>query len=456
MISGKFLYLYKTLTAMEKGFIAKALHFITFDVWSINRKKISERNFKLIRLLQIIILSGKGFLQKRCVEKASALTYYTILSLVPLIAMAFGIAKGFGFDKYMEEYLISFFADKQDIVDMILEFSDSLLAKTQGGLIAGIGIVVLLWSVIKVMGNIEGAFNEIWSVDKQRTITRKVSDYLTIVLLAPFCLIISYSVTSYITDWISETALSVAWVNRFYGLISFGMNLLPYSLLWFAFALLYLVMPNTKVQFKAAFISGIITGIAFQIVQYFYFKFQIGVSNYNAIYGSFAAIPLFLVWLQMSWTIILIGAGMAYSIQNVKNFEYELEVTQLSTTLKMKLALLILNSITTQFKKELPAQTSLQISESIDLPHRITKMILNTLETAGLIHEVKTEDEKTFAYAPAFRIDNMNIEYCMKRILDSGINTIEFKDDATFHKISDLVDKFQIPENTEITKLGDL
>lgn len=441
------------MAKQEKGLIARILHFITVEVWSINKKKISERKFKLIRLLQIVILSGKGFLQKRCVEKASALTYYTVLSLVPLAAMAFGIAKGFGFDKYMEDYLISLFSDKQDIVDMILEFSDSMLARTQGGLIAGIGIVVLLWSVIKVMGNIESAFNEIWSVDKQRTITRKLSDYITIVLLAPFCLIISYSVTSYITDWIAETALSVEWVNRFNGLISFGMNLLPYSLLWFAFALLYIVMPNTKVQFKAAIISGIITGIAFQIVQYFYFKFQIGVSNYNAIYGSFAAIPLFLVWLQMSWTIILIGAGMAYSIQNVKNFEYELEVTQLSTGLKTKLALLILHSITEQFKKELPPQTSLEISESIDLPHRITKMILTTMENAGLIHEVKTDDEKTFAYAPAFRIDNMNIEHCIRRIQNAGINDLEFRDDETFHKISTIVDEFKIPQNIEITNI---
>ena len=441
------------MAKQEKGLIAKILHFVTVEVWSINKKKISERKFKFIRLLQIIILSVKAFLQKRCVEKASALTYYTVLSLVPLAAMAYGIAKGFGFDQYMEEYLISLFSDKQDIVDMILDFSESMLARTQGGLIAGVGIVVLLWSVIKVMSNIESAFNEIWSVDKQRTITRKLSDYITIVLLAPFCLIISYSVTSYITDWVANMALTIDWVNRFNGLISFGMNLLPYSLLWFSFALLYIVMPNTKVQFKAAFISGIVTGIAFQIVQYFYFKFQIGVSNYNAIYGSFAAIPLFLVWLQMSWTIILVGAGMAYSIQNVKNFEYELEVTQLSTGLKTKLALLILHSITEQFKKELPPQTSLEISESIDLPHRITKMILTTMTNAGLIHEVKTDDEKTFAYAPAFRIDNMNIEHCIRRIQNAGINEIEFKDDETFHKISAIVDGFKIPENTEITNI---
>lgn len=434
----------------NQGLLAKAIRFITVDVWSINRKKISNRNFKLLRLLQIVILSCKGFIQKRCLEKASALTYYTILSIVPLAAMAFGIAKGFGFDKNMEEYLITMFADKQDIVDMILDFSNSMLAKTQGGLVAGIGIIILLWSVIKVMGNIESAFNEIWSVNKQRSITRKLSDYLTIMLLAPICLIISYSATSFVTELITDWAASISWVNRFSGLVSFGLNLIPYCLLWFAFTILYLVMPNTKVQFSSAFVSGIIAGIVFQVVQYFYIKFQIGVSNYNAIYGSFAAIPLFLVWMQTSWTIILVGAGISYSIQNVKNFEYELEVSQLSYSLKVKLALMILHDITTRFKKELPPQTSLEISENIELPHRITKIILLTLVDAKLIQEVKTSDEKTFAYAPAICIDNMDITSCIKKMQAAGINDLEFKDNKTFHKISEILDNYEYPNNKKI------
>ncbi len=437
----------------DKGKLAKILHFITIDVWSINLKKISDRNYKLIRFLQISILSVKSFIQKRCLEKASALTYYTVLSIVPIAAMAFGIAKGFGFDKNIEDYLIELCGDKQDLVDMIINFSESMLARTQGGLIAGIGIVVLLWSVIKVMGNIESAFNEIWSVNKQRSLNRKLSDYLTIMLLAPIFLIISYSATSYITSFVENLALSIEWVNKFHGLLEFGMKLLPYSLLWFAFAILYMIMPNTKVEFKAAFISGIISGIAFQIVQYFYVKFQIGVSNYNAIYGSFAVIPLFLVWMQLSWTIILVGAGMSYAIQNVKNFEYEMEVNLLSQSLRTKLALLILQSTAKRFKEGKKPQTSLEISEEIDLPHRITKMILVSMIDSELIREVKTDDEQQFAYIPAFDIDDMTIETCVKKLQNSGITTLDFKDDETFHEISKIIDNIQFPENCQIINI---
>lgn len=441
------------MKTQKQGRIAKIIHFITIDVWSINLAKDTVRHSKLIRLLQIMILSGKEFIQKRYLDKASALTYYTILSIVPIAAMAFGIGKGFGFDKNMEQYLISFFADKQDIVDMIIEFSESMLAKTQGGLIAGIGIVVLLWTVIKVMGNIESAFNEIWSVNKQRSFTRKLSDYLTIMLLAPVCLIVSYSVTSYISDWISTMAQQIEWVSKFNGLISFGMKLLPYSLLWFAFAMLYLVMPNTKVNFKAAVISGIITGIAFQVIQYFYFEFQVGVSNYNAIYGSFAAIPLFLVWLQMSWTIILLGAGIAYSIQNVKNFEYEFEVSKLSPQLKTKLALLILHSITQRFTNAEPPQSSLEISEDTEIPHRITKLVLSALVDAELVHEVKTSDEQSFAYAPAFDLEKMDIQSCINKLHTAGINQLEFKTSESFNTIAKIIDNYKLPDNVGITEI---
>ena len=441
------------MKTQKQGRIAKIIHFITIDVWSINLAKDTVRHSKLIRLLQIMILSGKEFIQKRYLDKASALTYYTILSIVPIAAMAFGIGKGFGFDKNMEQYLISLFADKQDIVDMIIEFSESMLAKTQGGLIAGIGIVVLLWTVIKVMGNIESAFNEIWSVNKQRSLTRKLSDYLTIMLLAPVCLIVSYSVTSYISDWISTMAQQIEWVSKFNGLISLGMKLLPYSLLWFAFAMLYLVMPNTKVNFKAAVISGIITGIAFQVIQYFYFEFQVGVSNYNAIYGSFAAIPLFLVWLQMSWTIILLGAGIAYSIQNVKNFEYEFEVSKLSPQLKTKLALLILHSITQRFTNAEPPQSSLEISEDTEIPHRITKLVLSALVDAELVHEVKTSDEQSFAYAPAFDLEKMDIQSCINKLHTAGINQLEFKTSESFNTIAKIIDNYKLPDNVGITEI---
>ena len=437
----------------KKGQIAKILKFISNDVWSINIKKVSSGKSFVIRLLRVIILAFKGFNEDRCMEKASALTYYTLLSIVPIAAMAFGFAKGFGFDKYLEQFLIEKLSDKKEILEQILDFSKKLLANTQRGIIAGIGIVVLLWSVINILGNIESAFNQIWSINKQRSFIRKISDYLTIMLLAPVFFIISSSATSFISVYIKTLAESIPWINSFYGLISIGLNLLPYSLIWLAFAFLYMVMPNTKVKFKSAFLAGIISGIVFQIVQYFYFKFQIGVISYNAIYGSFAAIPLFLVWMQTSWIIVLLGAEIAYATQNVTNFEFELETKQLSNSIKTKLALWVLHNIIIRFEHGDSPLTSQEISEKLDIPHRITKLVLNILQEARLINETKTIDEKSFAYSPAISTDKLHISFCVEKINNSGINTLEINNSESFSKISELVSNFSYSNDIQLKNI---
>ena len=423
----------------KKGLIPRLIGYITKDIWSINIKKVSSSHSFIIRLLRIIILAFRGFNEDRCNEKASALTYYTLLSLVPIAAMALGFAKGFGFDKYLTEYLTEQFQDKKELLEQILVYSNATLKNTQNGVVAGIGIVILLWSVIKVLGNIESSFNEIWSVNKERTLVRKVSDYLTIMLLAPIFIIISSSATSEISVYIQELAKSAAWVNSFYGLITIVLNLLPYSLIWLAFAFLYIVLPNTKVSFKSAFLGGVIAGIIFQIVQYFYVKFQIGVTSYNAIYGSFAAVPLFLIWMQTSWTIVLLGAEIAYATQNVTNYEYELETKHLSHELKLKLSIWILHDIIIQFEKGNEPLTSVEICEKQGIPHRITKLILNILLEAQLIRETKTTDEKSFAYSPALSTDTLTIDYCVKQINTTGITELEIQDSKEFQAISKII-----------------
>lgn len=436
-----------------KGYITAILTFITKDIWSINIKKASSGQSFLIRLIRVIILAVRGFNEDRCIEKASALTYYTLFSLVPIAAMAFGIAKGFGFDVYLEEYLTQKFHDKEELLTQILEFSNSMLANASGGIIAGIGVVVLLWSVIKVLGNIESSFNEIWAVNKQRTFVRKISDYLTIMLLAPIFIIISSSATSQVSVYVQSLQESIPWVSQVYGLISIALNLLPYSLIWLAFAFLYIVMPNTKVSFKSAFLGGIIAGIVFQVIQYFYIKFQVGVTSYNAIYGSFAAIPLFLFWMQLSWIIVLMGAEIAYATQNVKNFEFEVETKQLSHSLKMKLSLWVMHRIIFHFEQGLPPQTSDQLSNSLDIPHRITKMILNILLDAHLIHETKTIDEKSFGYSPALSTDTLSVGYCVETIHNAGINSLDIGNIEEFQNITKVFDSWNVKEDVLLKRV---
>jgi membrane protein len=207
-------------------------------------------------------------------------------------------------------------------------------------------------------------------------------------------------------------------------------------------------MPNTKVNFSSALLGGIIAGIIFQIIQYFYIKFQIGVSTYNAIYGSFAALPLFLIWLQLSWTIVLLGAEIAYAAQNVKNYEHDFDIENLSVSFREKICIVILRNIVKKFRQGQTPPTSQEICNELELPHRIIKQGVVQLLNANLIHEVKTDNEKMFAYSPAIPIDILDIEISLQYLRNAG--TTELPTSDKLSKISLIYEKFDTHKKTKI------
>ncbi|MDR2963629.1 MAG: YihY/virulence factor BrkB family protein [Bacteroidales bacterium] len=398
-------------------------------VWATHTLHAKSR---ILRVARITWYSYKRFVETRCIEKASALTYYTLLSLVPLLAMAFAITKGFGLDVRLERFLNHRFADKPEFAAQLQDFATSLLNTTNSGVIAGVGLVVLFWSVIKVMGNIESALNHIWAVQKQRSFTRKISDYFTIVLLAPLLLFLSNSATSFVALSVQRIAETTPWVQSLSGIITFTINLLPYSLIWFAFTLLYMVMPNTRVAFRSAFLGGFIAGVVFQIVQFAYVYFQIGVSNYNAIYGSFAALPLFLAWLQTSWIVVLLGAEIAYAAQNITTFESEIASNNMSHSLRISLSLWILHAIILRFEEGKSALRLSELSETLSIPQKLLSTLLSRLIDAGLLCENRTIDEKYSTFTPALSPDFMTVQYCVQRMETVGVNEISIPHSKQF------------------------
>lgn len=425
-------------TNKKTSLIQKVHSFILLDLWRLNIAKKSRIFSGSIQLLRVLVIAIRGFLKDNCGQKASALTYYSLLAVVPIAAMAFGFAKGFGFDMYLENYVRNALEGKEEIINQILEFTESMLAKTQGGVIAGIGFLVLVWSIIKVLGNVEMSFNQIWSINKQRSMVRKLSDYMTIVIFAPILFIISNSATNAVSNYLVELAQESTLVSHMYGFISIIFKLIPSSLIWLTFAFFYIIMPNTKVKFSSALLGGIIAGGIFQITQYFYIKFQVGVSSYNAIYGSFAALPLFLIWLQTSWTIVLLGAEIAYATQNIQNFEHEIEATQMSISLREKICIWILHFVILKFESNQAPPTSDNICDSLNIPHRIIKQCITQLVNADLVYEVKTDNEKVFGYAPAISIQKLTIEVTLSHLRSSGITELPYTNSEIFEKISPL------------------
>jgi membrane protein len=314
---------------------ARELHkFLSEDLWRIRLDEQPPRRSLWIKLLRVITLSVKGFDKDKCTLRASALTFYTLLSIVPILAMAFGIAKGFGFDHILEERVRQQFHGHEEVVAQAITFARNMLDNTKGGLIAGIGVVFLFWAVIKVLGNMERSFNEIWGIKKHRSWTRKFSDYLSFMLIAPVLFIMAGSMTVAVSSQVKNILLTHSYLAYIAEPILLLLKILPFGLLWGLFAFVYFFLPNGKVNVRSALLGGILAGTIYQIVQWAYITFQVGINRYNAIYGSFAALPLFLIWLQLSWLILLYGAEVSFAHQNVATYEFEQDCMRISVLKK--------------------------------------------------------------------------------------------------------------------------
>lgn len=378
----------------------------------------------LIRPLRIMLLSFRGFSEDKCQLRASALTFYSLLSIVPIVAMVFGIAKGFGIEKGIEARLLEQFKGQEAAVARVVEFSRALLENTKGGVIAGIGVAILFWTFIKGLSNIEESFNEIWGIQKARTLVRKISDYLSLLLVAPIFLVMSGTLTVAIASQVTALVEKITLLGSIAPLVFFMLKLLPYALLWALFTFIYIFMPNTKVHLKSAAIAGIISGTLFQIFQLLYINFQIGVAKHNAIYGSFAALPLFLFWLQASWLIVLLGAELSFAHQNVETYEFEPDSLRVSHSFKRLLSLKIVHMLVHHFVKGDPPLDEERITHQLELPIRLVRLILFELTNAGIISQVKTEDDRMVAYLPALDTDCLTIKYVLDALDQHGTDTI--------------------------------
>lgn len=421
--------------------IKKFKKFAQEEIWLTNLSDLSKHHSFLIRQLRMIVLAFRGFLEDRVSIRASALTFYTLLSIVPIVAMAFGVAKGFGFQSKLEEFIIQNFKGQEEVLNWIIDLSENVLQDIQGGLLAGIGLIILIWSVMQVLTNIEKSFNAIWQIKKSRNFFRMIADYLSIMLIGPLLIIISSSVMVYITTRVEEASQSVIVFQYVSPALEWLLRILPYSLIWLAFTLLYIIMPNTKVNFQYALIAGIIAGTLFQVAQWGYFHFQIGVTKYSTIYGTFAALPLFLVWLQISWLIVLLGAEISFAYQNLGKYALEKESLQISNHNKRVLSMLITHHIVKKFERGDPPLTSTEIGSELGVPIRLVRDILDELTLAKILVETITDSPKEKGFQPAIDINRITLQFIMERLDDIGNDKLVFNDSKIYSRINKIYDE---------------
>ena len=388
-----------------------AKNFVVKDIWRADMDNMSNRKRSAFHILKILIIAVRGFIENGCAVRASALTYFTLLSSVPVVALAFALAKGFGLENIVTDLIRDSFAANPETANYLIQFSSTMLEETKGGLIAGIGVIMLLYSVFELLSHIEEAFNFMWNIKKNRPILRKVTDYMTIMVFSPILIITASSATFFV-----RAKLSDYFTDYLSPLLTVIIKVLPYILMVIVFTLVYLIMPNTKVNFKSAISAGVMTGIVFQVWQWAYVAFQVGVSEYGAVYGSFAALPLFLVWLQVSWIIVLLGCEVAYSVQNVNNYSTELSAGNISPRLMKRVSMLLMTKIIKNFADSNPPKDALTWSEELKISQKLFLHVAQRLQDVGLLAELRNDGGGSPIYIPAMDISKISVDTICSRI----------------------------------------
>ena len=391
----------------------------------------------LARPAKLLLYMLQGLSTHATMVRSAALTYYTLVSIVPVVALVFAVVKGFGLADGLVQNLYSVFPQIPEVVDYLVEFSQKALARTQGGLVALFSLLALFWSVWSVFGSIEDAFNNIWEVKNTRSWSRKISDYITVIVFAPILWVGASAVSVYLQQLLGWA--DNVWLNALSKLISM-------AIAWFMFSLIYVVLPNTKVNLSAAIKSGFIAGTVFMLFQWGYVFVQTWMTSYNAIYGSFAALPLFLLWMLISWSILLLGGELSFTFQNEKRFDEERESLLVSYDCRRKLMIGVMVIVSRTFRDGKGAMAVDDIRHELGIPKRILSSILSALVEAGMLHEIHVGgNEFELSYAPARDISTLKV-YDVLLAVDAhgeGRDSIDVSEPAELYRAAQVVEELK-------------
>lgn len=388
------------------------VRFFSTTLWELDPDAYSGSKRRLVKYLQVLALVVKDFWDDQCLLRASALSFTTILSFVPFFALTFAVLKGLGVQNKLEPLILEkMAAGSEEIVDKIITYINNTNMTSLGAA----GLVTLIMTVITLLGNIEETFNVIWGVHETRSPYRKFSDYLSVVISGPILLFAAMSIT---TTLQSQAFMKWLMASSYFGnLMLLCFQLAPYVIISLALTTLFVFIPNTKVKFKSALIGGILAGTSWQVAQWGYIHFQVGVSRYNAIYGTLALLPIFMVWIYTSWLIVLFGVEVVYAHQNIRTFRREVRCPHINQGLKELLVLAILQKVGSAFVTGAPQWTEERLAEELNISTRIVRDLLEELTAGGYLAKVAGEPP---THQPARALEQIQLAELFHAVRNSG------------------------------------
>ena len=398
-----------------KSRLQQARNFLLRGLWEADPVELRTGRRLLRKMLQFVTAVVREFFADNCLLHASALAFTTILSFVPLLAVMFSLLKGFGAEVDLEILFLNHLAlGSEEVVDAVFTYiSNTSMAK-----LGTFGVIFLILTVLSLLNSIEKSFNYIWRVNETRSVARLFSDYLSITIFGPVLILAAISMTT--------TLESQAVVQYLVGMDVIGniililFKIFPYVAMWAVFTGLYLFMPNTHISLRAALLGGAFGGILWQLLQWGYITFQVGVTRNNAIYGTMAALPVFMLWIYISWVIVLLGLEVTFAIQNFRTIRQEFRGDKLSADGRESAALAILLTAAATFVNGEKPLTVEDFSLRLNLSHRFTQKSLSFLIQCGFLSEVAQGKEALNAYQPAIDVGSLSLYEVLQRMRSQG------------------------------------
>ena len=297
-------------------------NFFKEEIWQLEMEELSKAKARFIKYVKIALITAKTYAQQKIGPQAVSLSYFSVMALVPFLAIVFGVTGGLGLDDHLRELLYNNLgtAENQNFIDTILSFAQNIIDTARSGWMGLLNALLFLWIIFRLMAGVESAFNNVWRTSNSRSIVRRGSYYLLILILSPFVILVLFSGSIVYTNVLEYMGLDLEEFSFIKKLLSWLLFIVVAAL---TFSAMYKIIPNHKVNYGVALRAAFFAAIAFTAVQFFYLETQVFVTRLNGVYGTFAAIPLFMIWLNISWNIILMGAELSYAFQHVDTYNLE-------------------------------------------------------------------------------------------------------------------------------------
>lgn len=298
----------------------KLKNFFNEDIWKLELEELSKARARSVKYMKVLLITIKTFSAEKIGFQAVALSFFSTMSVVPFIAIVFAVTGGLGLADKLKEFLYAYFNNSQQVIDTVLGFAQNIIDTAQSSALGLVSALMFVFIVIWMMLNVEKVFNNVWRVQKSRNILKRLSIIVAMLLVAPFVVLVFFGGTIVYSHALSYLGLDVEGFGVFKSILTWALFAVIATL---TFSAMYKFIPNAEVKYKEALRAAVVSGIAFSVMQYTYLETQVFVTRLSSIFGAFAAVPLFMVWINIGWFIILIGAELSYAFQHVDSYNIE-------------------------------------------------------------------------------------------------------------------------------------